>query len=145
MNRVNFRMIRKKIRICSLLPYFLGGKISGRSLEIEAQAFTVKDSASVSVDHGGYPKTQGSGYGPTDMGAKASCGGSHAGYGSCPSSLSNGSPYGNMFQPSVSGSGGGGLSAVNGGGEGGGIVKITSVNLQIDGIISARYVFLVYK
>ena len=47
-------MVEKKIRICFLLLYFLGGKISGPSLEIETQTFTVKDSASVSVDYGGY-------------------------------------------------------------------------------------------
>ena len=116
----------------------LGGRISGRSLLIETQTFNVRDSALVTVDYAGYPKTQGSGYGPTDFGAKASCGGSHAGYGSCPSPLSNGSPYNNMFQPSAPGSGGGGLSSVNGGGEGGGAIKIISVNLHIDGIVTAK-------
>ena len=120
------------------MVYYVGGKISGRSLDIETQTFSVRDSGTITVDYAGYSKTQGSGYGPTDTGAKASCGGSHAGYGSCPSSLSHGSPYGNMFQPGLSGSGGGGLSAVNGGGEGGGSIKIVSTNLQIDGVVSAK-------
>lgn len=117
-----------------------GGKISGRSLLIETQTCNIQDSAVITTDFGGHKKKDGTGYGPTDASAKASCGGSHAGYGSCPSSMSQGSPYGNMFQPSSAGSGGGGLSAVTSGSEGGGAIKISSVNLQINGTVTAKYV-----
>lgn len=115
-----------------------GGKISGRLLEIETTTCYIKDSAALTVDFGGFAKTLGRGSGPTDFRAKESCGGSHAGFGGKPSTVAYGTPYGNMFQPSLAGSGGGGLSAVSGGGEGGGSIKITAVSLTVDGDVTAR-------
>lgn len=120
-----------------------GGRISGRSLQIDTQTCNIRDSSVITVDFAGPPKTQGTGYGPTDTAAKSSCGASHAGYGSCPASLSPGSANGNMFQPSSTGSGGGGLSAVTGGSEGGGAVKITAVDLLVDGTITAKYELII--
>ena len=121
-----------------ILDMQAGGTISGRSLDIEAQTMAIRDSAAISVDYGGFPKMRGEGAGPTDSRGKESCGGSHAGFGACPSSLSHAAPYGNMFQPGKAGSGGGGISAVTGGGEGGGIIRIFTVELSLDGTISAR-------
>ncbi len=115
-----------------------GGSIEGRALYLETDTCLIQDSAKISVDFGGFKKTKGTGYGPTDLRAKESCGGSHAGFGGRPASLAHGTPYGNMFQPALAGSGGGGLSAVNGGAEGGGSVKITGVHVTINGNISAR-------
>ena len=115
-----------------------GGSIAGRSLYIETDVCVVQDSSTISVDSGGYTKSQGRGFGPTDLRAKESSGGSHAGYGGCPTSLARGLPYGNMFQPSLAGSGGGGLSAVTGGAEGGGSIKLLAKSLSIHGTISAK-------
>ena len=114
------------------------GKIKGRNLLFDTNTFILQDSSILDLDFGGFKKKTGPGYGHTDCNATRSSGGSHAGYGGRVNASQYGDPYDNLFQPAEAGSGGGGLSAVTDGAEGGGVTKIVAVTLTIDGSILAR-------
>ena len=69
----------------------------------------------------------------------AGSGGGHGGMGGASSTgVPGGASYDNPFQPTLSGSYGGGAGTVGFGGLGGGVITLTTSNLVVDGAISAN-------
>ncbi len=110
------------------------------SLDISVWSLLIDDQSSVDVTGRGYTGGEDyneSGHAPAGItGASAGAGGSYGGSGAA---YSNGTPnkiYGDLTDPEEPGSGGGAWSNYDGG-DGGGFIKISAINLMVDGSIIA--------
>jgi len=111
-------------------------------LKIEADEIVIDESSMIDVSEqgylGGYRGENGTPFGRTLGNANGSdtySAGSYGGYGAYYTTCPVNEIYGSIYYPSDPGSGGGGKDTYNQGGNGGGVIRIEAVEINLDGKI----------
>ena len=130
----------------SVLTHRATGLSGEERLEIHADAVTIDGTSRIDVRGRGYlgsyrgeqryyARTLGN---TTSGGSYQGAGGSYGGWGNASNwSGTINSPYGDLSDPNEVGSGGSTASSAYGGGNGGGLLRLTAETLQVDGSINA--------